>query len=61
MQVQSVELSVSELQDALTTYCQATWNFIPVSVVIRSHAKAIVVELSAGGLISADEFRHRAD
>ena len=59
MKIQTVELTLGELQEALREYClQRGHN--PNCVSIISYAKSIVVELEPNGLVTADEFRHRA-
>jgi hypothetical protein len=59
MKIQTVELTLGELQEALREYClQRGYNPSCVSVV--SYAKSIVVELEPNGLVIADEFKHRA-
>ena len=58
MQVNSVTLSMKELQDALLDYCEAH-SVTPAIVIIASYNKQIVVELAPNGLITCDEFKHR--
>jgi hypothetical protein len=59
MKIQTVELTLGELQEALREYClQRGYN--PSCVSIISYAKSIVVELEPNGLVAADEFKHRA-
>lgn len=59
MKIQTVELTLGELQEALREYClQRGYN--PNCVSIVSHEKSIVVEMEPNGLVVADEFRHRA-
>lgn len=60
MKIQTVELTLGELQEALREYClQRGYN--PTCVTITSYAKTISVELEPNGLVTADEFKHRAD
>jgi len=59
MKIQSVQLTLGELQEALREYClQRGYN--PSYVTITSYAKTISVELEPNGLVIADEFKHRA-
>lgn len=59
MKIQTVELTLGELQEALREYClQRGHN--PNCVIIGSYEKSIEVELEPNGLVTADEFRHRA-
>ena len=59
MKIQTIELTLNELQEALREYClQRGYN--PSCVSIVSHAKSITVELEPNGLVAADEFKHRA-
>lgn len=59
MKIQTVELTLGELQEALREYClQRGYN--PNCVSIISYEKTILVELEPNGLVAADEFRHRA-
>ena len=59
MKIQTVELTLSELQEALREYClQRGYN--PSCVTVVSYAKSIVIELEPNGLVVADEFKHRA-
>ena len=59
MRVASVELTLEELQDALRSYCRSR-GLDPYQVIVTSYSKMIRVELCAGGIVEADEFRHRA-
>ncbi len=59
MKIQAVELTLGELQEALREYClQRGYN--PSCVIIGSYEKTIMVELEPNGLVTADEFKHRA-
>jgi len=59
MKVQTIELTLGELQEALREYClQRGYN--PSCVSIFSYDKTITVELEPNGLVTADEFKHRA-
>lgn len=63
MKVSNIELTLVELQDALRRYVVDQLDIdldLPDSVTVVSHGKIIHVELEAGGVIEADEFRHRA-
>lgn len=55
-----VELTLNDLQTALTDYCHKLGFEQPDGVIIRSHSKQIVVNLRPGELVIADEFRHRS-
>jgi hypothetical protein len=60
MKIQTVELTLGELQEALREYClQRGYN--PSCVSIISYAKSIEVELEPNGLVTADGFAHRAN
>ena len=60
MKIQTVELTLSELQEALREYClQRGYN--PSCVSILSYDKTITVELEPNGLVTADGFAHRAN
>ena len=59
MQVHTVTLSLKELQTALLEHCKAQ-GLTPAVVVIASYDKHITVELCDNGLITSDEFQHRA-
>lgn len=59
MKIQSVQLSLAELQDALRDYCLQQ-GLEPIVVTIASYEKTITVELVPNGFVVADEFRHRA-
>ena len=59
MKAAVVALTLAELQEALLDYCLQRGQQ-PDTVVVQSHAKRIVVELEPNGLVTADEFRHRA-
>jgi hypothetical protein len=60
MKTHTIEISLVELQAALREYClQHGYN--PSYVSIVSHAKTIMVELAPNGLVTADEFTHRAN
>jgi hypothetical protein len=59
MKIQTVELTLGELQEALREYClQRGYN--PSCVSILSYDKTIMVELEPNGLVTADGFAHRA-
>jgi len=60
MKIQTVALTLSELQEALREYClQRGYN--PSCVIIGSYDKTITVELEPNGLVTADGFAHRAN
>jgi hypothetical protein len=60
MKTHTVEITLAELQAALREYClQHGYN--PSHVSIVSHEKTILVELEPNGLVTADEFKHRAN
>jgi hypothetical protein len=61
MKIRHVEISLAELQQALRNYCRDNHNVEPEAVVIVSHSKSIEVELCKQGLVTAEEFRHRAE
>ncbi|CAB4159603.1 hypothetical protein UFOVP715_32 [uncultured Caudovirales phage] len=61
MKVRHVEISLAELQQALRNYCRDNHNVDPEAVVIVSHSKTIEVELFSQGLVTAEEFQHRAE
>jgi len=56
-----VELTLNDLQEALTDYCFKQGLSQPDGVIIKSHSKQIVVNLHPGELIIADEFKHRSN
>jgi hypothetical protein len=56
-----VEITLGELQQALRNYCRDNHNVDPEAVVIVSHSKSIEVELFSQGLVTAEEFQHRAE
>ena len=59
MKIQTIEISLAELQAALREYClQHGQN--PSCVNIVSYEKTISVELVPNGLVTADGFAHRA-
>jgi hypothetical protein len=59
MKIQTVALTLNELQEALREYClQRGYN--PSCVIISSYEKTIMVELEPNGLVTADGFSHRA-
>lgn len=60
MKIRHVEITLDELQQALRNYCRDNHNVEPETVVIVSHSKTIEVELCDQGLVTAEEFRHRA-
>ena len=60
MKIQTIEITLAELQAALREYClQHGHN--PNCVSIVSYEKTILVELEPNGLVTADEFSHRAN
>jgi hypothetical protein len=60
MKIQTVALTLSELQEALREYClQRGYN--PSCVIISSYEKTIMVDLEPNGLVTADGFAHRAN
>lgn len=59
MRVTTVNLTLAELQDALREYC-AHRCIEPDVVSITSYDKYIVVELVPNGLVTCNEFSHRA-
>lgn len=59
MKIQTIEITLAELQTALREYC-LQYGHNPSSVNIVSHEKTITVELEPNGLVTADEFAHRA-
>ena len=60
MKIQTIEITLAELQAALREYClQHGHN--PSCVSIVSYEKTILVELEPNGLVTADEFSHRAN
>jgi hypothetical protein len=59
MKIQTIEITLAELQEALREYCLQRGHD-PSCVVIVSYAKTISVELESQGLVLADEFAHRA-
>jgi hypothetical protein len=61
MKIRHVEISLAELQQALRNYCRDNHNVDPEAVVIVSHSKTIEVELFSQGLVTAEEFQHRAE
>ena len=61
MKIRHVEISLAELQQALRNYCRDNHNVDPEAVVIVSHSKSIEVELFSQGLVTAEEFQHRAE
>jgi len=56
-----VELTLNDLQEALTDYC-AKQGFVeqPEGVIVHSRTKQIVVNLRHGELIIVDEFKHKS-
>ncbi len=56
-----VEITLGELQQALRNYCRDNHNVEPATVTIISYSKSIEVELWEQGLVTAEEFRHRAE
>jgi hypothetical protein len=61
MKIRHVEISLAELQQALRNYCRDNHNVEPEAVVIVSYSKTIEVELFSQGLVTAEEFQHRAE
>jgi hypothetical protein len=61
MKIRHVEISLAELQQALRNYCRDNHNVDPEAVIIVSHSKSIEVELFSQGLVTAEEFQHRAE
>ncbi len=61
MKIRHVEISLAELQQALRNYCRDNHNVEPETVVIVSYSKSIEVELFSQGLVTAEEFQHRAE
>jgi hypothetical protein len=59
MKIQTVALTLSELQEALREYCLQRGHD-PSCVSIISYEKTIMVELEPNGLVTADGFAHRA-
>jgi hypothetical protein len=59
MKTHTVEITLAELQDALREYCLQRGHD-PSCVSIISYEKTIMVELEPNGLVTADEFKHRA-
>jgi hypothetical protein len=59
MKTHTVEITLAELQAALREYC-LKHGHNPSQVAIVSYAKTIVVELEPNGLVTAEEFKHRA-
>lgn len=63
MKVAVIQLTLAEFQDALRQYVVDHLDVdldLPEKVIIATHGKGIAVELQAGGLVTADEFCHRA-
>ena len=56
-----VEITLAELQQALRNYCRDNHNAEPATVTIVSYSKTIEVEMWDQGLVTAEEFRHRAE
>lgn len=56
-----IELTLNDLQEALTDYCHRQGFEQPDGVVIQSYSKQIVVNLRPGEFIIADEFKHRSN
>lgn len=61
MKISHVEISLGELQQALRNYCRDRYNIEAKKVLILSYSKAIEVELCPQGLVTAEEFCHRAE
>lgn len=61
MKIRHVEITLAELQQALRNYCRDNHSLEPEAVIIVSHTKTIEVELFSQGLVTAEEFRHRAE
>lgn len=61
MKIRHVEISLAELQQALRNYCRDNHSIEPESVAIVSYTKSIEVELWDQGLVTAEEFQHRAE
>jgi len=60
MKTNTVTISLAELQEALNDYAFKKGTPQPYAVTVVSHSKSIHVELHPGGIVEADEFRHRA-
>lgn len=60
MKILSVKLTLCDLQEALAMYCDSKGITKPEVVIIESHTKLITVELQEKGLVTSDEFNHRA-
>ena len=59
MKIQTATISTKELQQALRDYCAASGG-VPDTVIIQSYERKIVVDLTPGGMITADDFYHAA-
>jgi hypothetical protein len=59
MIIHTATISTRELQQALLDYCCANGG-APMTVIIQSYEKQIVVDLAPGGMITSDEFHHAA-
>jgi hypothetical protein len=60
MKIRHVEITLAEMQQALREYCR-NLGIDPEMVVIVSYGKQISVELVPQGLVTAEEFKHRAE
>lgn len=61
MKVPVVEVSLTDLQDALDRYCRALGYTEVEKVLVVSYGKAVLtVELEPCGLVEAVEFKHRS-
>jgi hypothetical protein len=60
MRALTVQMTLADLQEALLDYCFKKGCPQPDAVYVASHSKGITVELRPGGIVDADEFRHRA-
>lgn len=60
MKIRHVEINLAELQQALRNYCRDSHAVEPDSVLIVSYGKSIEVELGPQGMVTAEQFQHRA-
>lgn len=62
MRIQTIAISLNDLQEALTDWAAKKGAGQPDEVLVESHGKAVItIELRPGGLVEAYHFKHRSD
>lgn len=61
MKIETVQITLAELQEAVAQWCYANASAQPEVVKVISHEKEVIsIEMRPGGVVDAAGFRHRS-